>query len=86
MKFYEFLTERRLKLNISQKTLAEELGYKTGQYISNIERGVCPFPASKIYDLSKLIQIEPEKIVFLIVKDIRAEYLASLKEQRKSAR
>lgn len=36
----ELLKEKRLAAHISQKTVAEKLGYTTAQFISNWERGV----------------------------------------------
>ncbi len=38
------IRERRRTLNLSQKKLAQLMGYKNGQYVSNMERGLSSLP------------------------------------------
>jgi transcriptional regulator with XRE-family HTH domain len=54
---------------ISQTQLSKELGYKNGQFVSNIERGICSIPFEKIPTLSTLLGLEPLVIKDAILKD-----------------
>lgn len=54
---------------ISQTFLSRELGYKNGQFVSNIERGICSIPFEKILTLSTLLGIDPTLIKEAVMKD-----------------
>lgn len=54
---------------ISQTQLSKELGYKNGQFVSNIERGICSIPFEKILKLSNLLGLESQSIKDAILKD-----------------
>lgn len=47
----------------SQATLARELGYKNGQYVSSAERELCAFPDEKIGDLAKALHIDVNDVI-----------------------
>ena len=49
------IKEYRTSAKISQEALAKMLGYRNGQLISNIERGLCPFPAKRSSKLCAII-------------------------------
>lgn len=61
----------RLEENLSQVQLSEKLGYKNGQYVSNVERGLCGIPATKVNLLSYLIRVPRERIVDAMVQDFK---------------
>jgi transcriptional regulator with XRE-family HTH domain len=73
-----FIKKSRIKAKLSQREVAEYLGYKTPQYISNIERGLCFLPSEKIKafceitkcDSSKLIKIKMDYIEENLWKNI----------------
>lgn len=54
---------------ISQTQLSKELGYKNGQFVSNIERGICSIPFEKIPTLSALLGLDPVSVKEAILKD-----------------
>lgn len=62
----KFLKKRRLSLNISQKLMAQKLGFKTCQLISNIERGVSGIPSSRIKDFAKILELDTKDLLKLI--------------------
>lgn len=68
---------RREALNISQGKLANLLGLKTGQIISNIERGECSFPKKRLKRLAKVLLLDRREILDSIVRDER-EKIAKL--------
>lgn len=61
----------RKKAGLSQRALGESLGYKkqNGQFISNIERGLCSIPAEKIEDLAQKLSISKNVIIEVMVID-----------------
>lgn len=63
---------------MSQSDLARALGFKNGQFISNVERGLCSMPPCKINELSRLIQAPRNEIIDAIVNDHRTTIMRSL--------
>lgn len=68
--FGVFLREKRKLKNITQRELAESLGYCSGQYISNIERGLANFPNSALKKLVQKLEISKEEILNQITQEI----------------
>ncbi len=63
----------------SQSELSHLLGYKNGQFISNVERALCNIPLKMIRRVSEVLDIEPDEIKGSILKDQEAtldSYLA----------
>lgn len=56
--FSEFLKVARTSSGLSQRDVADRLGYKTPQFISNWERGLSYPPTEAIKTLSKLYKVE----------------------------
>lgn len=61
-----FLAHCRKVRGLSQKDVADYLGYKNGQFISNWERDKSQPPIPVLKDLAKLFQI-PEETIFNVV-------------------
>jgi len=59
--------------NLTQKDLNHLLGFsdKQGQFISNVERGICSVPSSKILKLSEILSIPTDDIIAVMVTDFR---------------
>lgn len=55
--------------NYSQSDLSLLLGYKNGQFISNVERGLCNVPLKMMKKISEVLDIMPEDIKTAILKD-----------------
>ena len=58
---------------MSQAELAEKLGYGSSQFISNIERGLCGFPISKLKKLCKILKIDERMMLEALVADFTEE-------------
>ena len=54
----------------SQTELSTKLGYKNGQFISNIERGLCSVPVKSLALLSETLNIEPQKLKQALLSDM----------------
>ena len=53
----------------SQESLAKELGYTQGQFLSNVERGVCTLPPKHWKKLAKLIHVSLEDLIEARLQD-----------------
>lgn len=63
------LKEIRTEKGMTQKQVAEKIGIKSAQYISEVERGI-HIPSLKfIYKLASLYELTPVKIVESLIKD-----------------
>lgn len=54
---------------LSQTDLSTLLGYKNGQFISNVERGLCNVPLKMMSRIAEILNISPEEIKTAILKD-----------------
>lgn len=55
--------------NYSQSELSAQLGYKNGQFISNVERGLCSVPLKMMKKIAEVLEISPDEIKTAILKD-----------------
>ena len=63
----QYLKARRLEKSISQNDIAKRLKLKSGQMISNIERGLCSPPLYQVRIMSQLYGIsEQDLLLFLL--------------------
>ena len=63
------IKEFRLKVGLSQNELAKKLGYKNGQFISNVERDIAAFPVERYWDLNKVLGVPMQRFVEYKLKD-----------------
>jgi len=71
----KFIKKKRIALKLSQKELATMLGFKTAQFISNIERGVSNIPINKISDFSKALAIDEQDLSQVLSSTYRNKIL-----------
>lgn len=64
-----FIESKRIQKNLSQKDVADALGYDSSQFISNVERGLCLFPISKFKKLSKIFSVPVETVLAVYLHD-----------------
>ncbi len=55
--------------NLSQSDLSQMLGYKNGQFISNVERGLCNVPLKMLKKISDVLDIEHRELKEAILRD-----------------
>jgi hypothetical protein len=74
------IRNKRLDLRMSQITLTGLLGWKknNSQYVSNIERALCPFPSKSISRLSSALYISRAEIIDAMTKDYNESLNKSL--------
>jgi transcriptional regulator with XRE-family HTH domain len=64
-----FVKRQRTNRGLSQETVAYDLGYKSRQFISNVERGFRLIPTSKVDTLAKLLAVDPKELKREIQRD-----------------
>lgn len=64
----------------SQAELSELLGYKNGQFISNVERGICAIPLKTLKKVGEVLEIPKDELMGAMLNDYEAtldNYLVS---------
>lgn len=77
----DYLTAHRKKVGLSQRELADALGYTTPQFISNWERGVSFPPINKIKKTADLLKINPDDL-YLVIKERAIKELSDEMDRR----
>ncbi len=65
------IKQARLDAGLSQNTLGLRLGYTSGQFISNVERGVMKFPLSKLKNFARITGADKRELVEAYAEDAR---------------
>lgn len=81
----DFLKEKRIAAGLSQRDVADKLGYSTPQFISNWERGVSHPPISALKKLGDLYKISAEELfeitlnttIHEVTQDLRRKFANS---------
>ncbi|EPZ51897.1 hypothetical protein M902_2329 [Bacteriovorax sp. BAL6_X] len=60
---------RSLSPKVSQQGLSYRLGYKNGQFISNIERGLCSVPLRSLNTVCSVLKVSKEELKEVLLKD-----------------
>lgn len=63
------IKNNRLKVGISQEGLSKMIGYKNGQFVSNVERGLCSIPNKKLVPIANILKVDPEVLIEAIIAD-----------------
>ena len=70
----EFVRAHRELLSMSQEELGIKIGV-SGQFISNIERGICLPPRLKISPLSRALKLSHKTLVRNLMIDFREKFI-----------
>ncbi|MGZ3774671.1 MAG: helix-turn-helix domain-containing protein [Pseudobdellovibrionaceae bacterium] len=81
----EFLKQKRVTVGLSQRDVADKLGYSTPQFISNWERGVSHPPISALKKLGELYKVSAEDLFEVtleatiqeVTQDLRRKFASS---------
>lgn len=55
---------------LSQSELSHKLGYKNGQFISNVERGLCSIPLKSLATFCDILNIPKQELMDTMLKDL----------------
>ena len=81
----DFLKDKRMAAGLSQRDVADKLGYSTPQFISNWERGVSHPPISALKKLGDLYKISADELfeitlnttIHEVTQDLRRKFANS---------
>lgn len=65
----QFLKQAREKAGLSQRQVADELGYQSAQFISNWERGISSPPLKTLKRLGDLYRVQAEALYEIMLED-----------------
>jgi len=64
----------------SQTQLSKTLGYKNGQFISNVERGLCSIPLKGLNKFTQTLNISIGELKYAMLKDYEETLDSYLRE------
>lgn len=76
-----FLVKRRKELGLSQGDVSKFLGWGNGQFVSNIERGLCDMPPKHFRRISKLLNIDIKVLCNLALQDFKETLMEEIKRR-----
>ncbi|MBV2169420.1 MAG: helix-turn-helix domain-containing protein [Bdellovibrio sp.] len=77
----DFLRNCREAQGLSQRDVANELGYNTAQFISNWERGVSQPPIPTLKKLAKIYKIDAD-VLFNVILEAQIEIVRQTLRER----
>jgi transcriptional regulator with XRE-family HTH domain len=80
MKLRDILKTAREKKGYSQSKLAKILGYSSGQFISNWERGQSYPPVDRLAKMSLIFDLDHEELIKLYVLELGEEKKRAFKK------
>lgn len=81
--FSKYVKQKREDAGLSQKQVAEQLGYSTPQFISNWERGISMPPIKSVKKLADIYQTSVEEIFNLLLEDTLLQVTNDFKKKLK---
>ena len=81
-----YLRKAREDNKMSQRQVADALGYTSPQFISNFERGLCSPPLNKLRVLIDLYDLNAGKVMSLILDEQKKHLEKSLIRRAKKQR
>ncbi len=68
----------------SQAELSKLLGYKNGQFISNIERGLCSIPLKNLNQVINILSVPKQELYTAVMQDfeVTVDYYMKLSPEK----
>ena len=77
----DFLKTKRISAGLSQKDVADRLGYSTPQFISNWERGVSQPPITILKKLGEIYKVSADEVFEVTLNATITEVTQDLKRK-----
>ncbi len=77
-----FLKQKRVDANLTQRELASALGNMNSQFVSNWERGLCAPPSHCFQKLIDMLKINRDTLVHVMLEDSRVVIEAKVYKKR----
>lgn len=85
-KLGEYLYQKRVEANMTQREVSIALDYSSAQFISNFERGIAAPPLKKLKKLCEIYNFQPSELVDLLLEAEREVMLANLRPSKRMSR
>lgn len=72
-------------LKLTQKQLSDSLGFKTSQFISNLERGIAEIPPTRIKEFADILKVESSELARLASESLKRRLLGKSEYEGASA-
>jgi len=82
----DFLKAKRVAAGLSQRDVADKLGYSTPQFVSNWERGVSHPPINALKKLGELYKVSSDDLFEVALNATIQEVTADLRRKFESSR
>ena len=86
LKFQRHLTDLRNKRGLTQTQLAKLMGYSSGQFISNWERGLALPPLPALFPLAKIFGVSADSLFHLVLaatlENVHEQMIIRFNEER----
>lgn len=80
------LRRARIKVGMSQAEISRRIGYTSGQFVSNLERGISSLPMSRMTALCDLLRIKPQVLLGAMTRDMVKKAKLKMKASIRKAR
>jgi len=80
----EYLAKMRAKAGLTQRAVAEKLGYSSAQFISNFECGMSLPPLRKLKLMIEIYDADPNTLLRLVMAAESALFLAAVKPEKRA--
>lgn len=77
----EFLKEKRTQASLSQKDVADKLGYSSAQFISNWERGLSSPPMHTLKKLADMYNVNIDEMFDVILESTLEQVRVDLQKK-----
>jgi transcriptional regulator with XRE-family HTH domain len=77
----EFLKEKRTQAGLSQKDVADRLGYSSAQFISNWERGLSSPPMHTLKKLAEMYNVNVDEMFDVILESTLEQVRVDLQKK-----
>lgn len=65
---------RLMNTSLTQQDLANLLGYEKGQFVSNVERGLCGYPSHAWLKVCNILKISKKELLEAFYNDLAVEF------------
>jgi len=70
----------RQTLDLSQRKIAEHLGYMSSQFVSNWERGLCGPPVDRLSEIVDFYGLDRDEVIEFLIARLRRRILKILRD------
>ena len=77
----DFLKEKRTQVGLSQKDVADRLGYSSAQFISNWERGLSSPPMHTLKKLAEMYNVNVDEMFDVILESTLEQVRVDLQKK-----